>query len=119
MSLALRGHKPSPQTLEASAIAHTTHGATRGKRWTGAYRSWKAAKQRCFDPNTVNYARYGGLGVIMCEAWRNDFAVFLRDMGERPEGTSLDRVDPNGNYEPGNCRWATALEQRHNRRRFR
>jgi hypothetical protein len=53
----------------------------------------------------------------MCPQWAGSFKVFLADMGERPEGTSLDRIDTNGNYEPGNCRWATPLEQRHNRRK--
>jgi hypothetical protein len=81
------------------------------------YRSWQAMKWRCLNPKTRSFQNYGALGVTVCERWCNSFETFLADMGERPPGKTLDRIDPHGNYEPGNCRWATPLEQRHNQRR--
>jgi hypothetical protein len=74
-------------------------------------------KWRCLNPNTRSFQNYGAVGVTICERWLNSFEAFLVDMGERPPGKTLDRIDPHGNYEPDNCRWATPLEQRHNQRR--
>lgn len=99
-----------------AAAARTRHGHATDTGRTPTYGTWEAMGQRCNNPKNKKYNLYGGRGVTVCERWRV-FANFLADMGERPVGKTLDRINPFGNYEPGNCRWATAKEQANNLRR--
>lgn len=75
------------------------------------YNSWYSMHQRCLNPEKDNYSSYGGAGISICERWLESFDNFMDDMGERPEGMTLDRIDSSGNYEPSNCKWSTYSEQ--------
>lgn len=92
------------------------HGESIGEK-TVEYETWQRLRNRCWNETSADYKDYGARGITVCEEWTNDYLRFLSDMGRRPEGTSLDRIDNNRGYEPGNCRWATPGIQRRNQRR--
>lgn len=102
---------------EAIAAALTRHGmAGSGGKRSPEYRSWAHAKERCTNPNVNGWHYYGGRGVRMCEEWLADFTAFYEHIGPRPTPKhSVDRINVNGHYEPGNVRWATAHEQARNK----
>lgn len=97
------------------SLNNITHGEARLGR-SHEYRTWTAIKNRCSNPTNPAYRNYGGRGIRVCERWENSFERFLADVGRCPPGLTLDREDNDGGYDPDNCRWATPLEQRHNRR---
>jgi hypothetical protein len=90
--------------------------ASHGMYGTPEYNAWRSARQRVVNVRNPRYDAYGGRGIGMCSAWLGSFAAFLADVGPRPEGMTLDRVDNDGDYAPGNVRWASRSVQQRNRR---
>ncbi len=102
--------------MEKKVHGNTKHGhSPKNGKPSPTYNSWRGMKKRSLNPNNPNYRYYGGRGIKVCKRWM-DFENFLADLGERPEGKTLDRIDNNKGYEPGNCRWATPKQQIQNRR---
>jgi len=110
----LQREKQSARVTKRNTIhGHNKAGTgNQSRTWT----SWSSMKKRCTMQSHISYPDYGGRGISFCERWET-FTNFLADMGERPEGKTLDRIDVNGNYEPNNCRWATLSEQQQNKRK--
>lgn len=100
---------------EVVAKRETTHGMSKSR----VYRIWDAMKSRCENPKNSKYRYYGGRGIKVCKRWSRSFEAFYQDMGEPPTPQySIDRIDNDGDYEPGNCRWATMTEQNRNKRKY-
>ena len=99
---------------KAAAEQHTTHGLRNTRVW----HVWASMLQRCNNPKSRDYKYYGGRGIRVCERWHK-FENFFADAGHPPEGLTIDRIDNDGDYDPGNCRWATRLQQSHNSRRYK
>lgn len=121
MRQVLRPNLLSGKTVSCGCYAReaaTRHGYTRPR--TPEYRAWDAIKERCCNPLHRFYSHYGARGILICDRWRDDFTAFLGDVGRRPSPEhSIDRIDNNCGYEPGNVRWATTTEQGRNRRNNR
>jgi len=101
---------------ERAAMCNTTHGHAKPGAHSVTYNAWVRMRSRCYCATNNDYHHYGGRGIVVCKRWRISFENFLADMGERPQGLSLERMNNSGNYTPTNCKWATQTEQVHNRR---
>jgi hypothetical protein len=103
---------------ETAVAFNTTHGAAPKVGHTAEYNSWMGMKARCLNPRDPSWENYGGRGITVCERWLSGFDLFFLDMRPKPSTDhSIDRIDNDGNYEPGNCRWATRSQQNKNTRR--
>lgn len=97
---------------EVTIERNTKHGHANKGKISPTYQTWSGMRRRCTDATRKDYPRYGGRGIKVCERWQ-EFPNFLADMGEKPPGLTIDRINNDGDYEPGNCRWATRKEQIH------
>ena len=104
--------------VEVQKYGSLRHGHARAGQYTTEYKTWASMNRRCHTPGASGYVKYGAKGTRVCDAWRESFETFYRDLGPKPTPKpSLDRIDPFGHYEPGNVRWATPVEQANNKRR--
>ena len=116
---ALNGHTRSCgcRTFKLRSDSLRKHGHTTYRHGrSSTYGSWVAAKTRCTNSNAPQYEGYGSRGISMCKRWSDSFAAFLEDMGEKPDGYTIERIDVNGDYEPSNCKWIPAKDQAKNKR---
>lgn len=109
------GHLRSGTSKSCGCLSRKVKGLSKTK----TYKSYNNMMRRCYNPNLPHYVRYGGLGITVCKRWRDSYLNFLKDMGERPDGMTLDRIDSKGNYNKKNCRWATPTEQGRNKKNNR
>lgn len=118
LRLACRSESGGSRSCGCLVISRATrHGHNSGGQPSPEYQAWMAAEKRCTNPRNRSYAVYGGRGIRMCRRWSDSFEAFLSDMGPKPEPSlSLDRINPDGDYEPSNCRWASPKVQMRNRR---
>lgn len=100
---------------EAASKANSTHRQSRVGKVSPTYKVWLQMRQRCYNPNSPRYKNYGGQGIAICKRWQ-DFENFHFDMGDKPQGLSIEREDNSDGYKPSNCKWATDQEQMHNKR---
>ena len=103
------------QTCGAGAGSEKYGGASRSSPHRNTYRSWEHMLDRCYNDKHPHYRYYGGRGISVCQRWKDSFVAFLADMGDRPDGLTLERIETDLNYEPGNCKWATFTEQNRNK----